>query len=238
MKILPAIDIKDGQCVRLQKGNFDKIDVYSDSPLDQAKLFKENGFNFIHIIDLDGALEGKRINTKIINQIVDMDIKLQIGGGIRTILDIKNLLNLGVERVILGTAIVENNEFLLEVLSKFDNNRITFALDFRIEKNIPLIATNGWTSQTSINLCEFIKIHNFVNVLATDIDKDGLLSGPNLDIYNDIKNISSSVNIIGSGGITSMDDINDLKKIGIRECVIGKAIYEKKLSMKELSSVN
>ena len=238
MKILPAIDIKNGQCVRLQKGNFDKIDIYSDSPLDQAKLFKENGFNFIHIIDLDGALEGKRINTKIINQIIDMDIKLQIGGGIRTILDIKNLLNLGVERVILGTAIVENNEFLLEVLSRFDLHRITFALDFRIEKNIPLIATNGWTSQTSINLCEFIKIHNFANVLATDIDKDGLLSGPNLDIYNDIKNISSNVNIIGSGGITSIDDINDLKKIGIRECVIGKAIYEKKLSMKELSSVN
>ena len=238
MKILPAIDIKNGQCVRLQKGNFNKIDIYSGSPLDQAKLFKENGFNFIHIVDLDGALRGKRINTKIINQIIDMDIKVQIGGGIRTILDIKNLLNLGVERVILGTAIVENNEFLLEVLSKFDNHRITFALDFRIEKNIPFIATNGWTNQTSINLCEFIKIHNFVNVLATDIDKDGLLSGPNLDIYNDIKNISSNVNIIGSGGITSMDDINDLKKIGIRECVIGKAIYEEKISMKELSSVN
>ena len=238
MKVLPAIDIKNGKCVRLQKGNFANITVYDESPLDQARFFKDNGFDFIHIIDLDGALKGERINIKIIDQIIDMDIKVQIGGGLRTISDIKNLFDLGVERVILGTAAVENNNFLLEVLSKFDKKNLTMALDFRVKNNLPCLATKGWTSQTNINLCEFIKNYDITNVLATDIDKDGLMSGTNLEIYNNIKKISPNINIIGSGGIASINHVNALDDIGISECVIGKAIYENKISIKELSDVN
>ena len=121
MKVIPAIDIKNGKCVRLKKGNFSDITIYSGSPLEQARLFKDNGFDFIHVIDLDGAKKGERINNRIIDQIINLDIKIQIGGGIRTISEIKNLFNLGVYRVILGTAVIENTNFLFEVFSEFNN---------------------------------------------------------------------------------------------------------------------
>ena len=238
MKIIPAIDIKNGKCVRLKKGNFTDISIYNEKPLDQAKLFKDHGFDFIHVVDLDGAQEGKRINNKVIDQIINLDISIQIGGGIRTISEIENLFDLGVHRVILGTAVIENTNFLLEVFSEFNNKNFTLALDFRIENDIPYLATRGWMNQTNINLYEFIKDYDIVNILATDINKDGLMNGPNLEIYNDIKKTSPKINIIGSGGVSSIGDIYELKKISIDECVVGKAIYEKKITLEELSNVN
>ena len=238
MKIIPAIDIKNGKCVRLKKGNFTDISIYNEKPLDQAKLFKDHGFDFIHVVDLDGAQEGKRINNKVIDQIINLDISIQIGGGIRTISEIENLFDLGVHRVILGTAVIENTNFLLEVFSEFNNKNFTLALDFRIENDIPYLATRGWMNQTNINLYEFIKDYDIVNILATDINKDGLMNGPNLEIYNDIKKTSPKINIIGSGGISSIDDIYDLKEISVDECVVGKAIYDKKITLRELSNVN
>ena len=238
MKIIPAIDIKNGKCVRLKKGNFTDISIYNEKPLDQAKLFKDHGFDFIHVVDLDGAQEGKRINNKLIDQIINLDISIQIGGGIRTISEIENLFDLGVHRVILGTAVIENTNFLLEVFSEFNNKNFTLALDFRIENDIPYLATRGWMNQTNINLYEFIKDYDIVNILATDINKDGLMNGPNLEIYNDIKKTSPKINIIGSGGVSSIGDIYELKKISIDECVVGKAIYEKKITLEELSNVN
>ena len=238
MKVIPAIDIKNGKCVRLKKGNFTDITIYNEKPLDQAKLFKDHGFDFIHVVDLDGAQEGKRINNKVIDQIINLDISIQIGGGIRTITEIENLFDLGVHRVILGTAVIENTNFLLEVFSEFNNKNFTLALDFRIENDIPYLATRGWMNQTNINLYEFIKDYDIVNILATDINKDGLMNGPNLEIYNDIKKTSPKINIIGSGGVSSIGDIYELKKISIDECVVGKAIYEKKITLEELSNVN
>ena len=238
MRVIPAIDIKNGKCVRLKKGNFTDITIYNEKPLDQAKLFKDHGFDFIHVVDLDGAQEGKRINNKVIDQIINLDISIQIGGGIRTISEIENLFDLGVHRVILGTAVIENTNFLLEVFSEFNNKNFTLALDFRIENDIPYLATRGWMNQTNINLYEFIKDYDIVNILATDINKDGLMNGPNLEIYNDIKKTSPKINIIGSGGVSSIGDIYELKKISIDECVVGKAIYEKKITLEELSNVN
>ena len=238
MKIIPAIDIKNGKCVRLKKGNFTDITIYNEKPLDQAKLFKDHGFDFIHVVDLDGAQKGKRINNKVIDQIINLDVSIQIGGGIRTISEIENLFDLGVHRVILGTAVIENTNFLLEVFSEFNNKNFTLALDFRIENDIPYLATRGWMNQTNINLYEFIKDYDIVNILATDINKDGLMNGPNLEIYNDIKKTSPKINIIGSGGVSSIGDIYELKKISIDECVVGKAIYEKKITLEELSNVN
>ena len=172
MNILPAIDIKNGSCVRLKKGNFNKIKIYNNSPLDQAKLFKDHGFDFIHIVDLDGALRGKRENNKTINKIINLDIKVQLGGGIRLLSDVEELIDIGVERVILSTAAVENESFVNDVLSKFDQKYITLALDFRIYDEIPYVATKGWMNQTKINLYDFIQKNEIKNVLATDINKD------------------------------------------------------------------
>jgi phosphoribosylformimino-5-aminoimidazole carboxamide ribotide isomerase len=238
MIILPAIDIKNGSCVRLKKGNFNKIKIYNNSPLDQAKLFKDHGFDFIHIVDLDGALRGKRENNKTINKIINLDIKVQLGGGIRLLSDVEELIDIGVERVILSTAAVENESFVNDVLSKFDQKYITLALDFRIYDEIPYVATKGWMNQTKINLYDFIQKNEIKNVLATDINKDGLLIGPNLKIYKKIKELNPVKNLIGSGGISKISDVHDLAKIDVNECVVGKAIYENKISMKELANVN
>jgi len=238
MNILPAIDIKNGNCVRLKKGNFNKIKIYNSSPLDQAKLFKDHGFDFIHIVDLDGALRGRRENQKIINQIVNLNIKVQLGGGIRLLSDVEELIDNGVERIILSTAVIENKSFMNDVLSRFDQKNITLALDFRIYDEIPYVATKGWINQTKINLYDFIQKYEIKNVLATDINKDGLLVGPNLKIYKKIKELNPDKNLIGSGGISKISDVADLAKIDVNECVVGKAIYENKISMKELANVN
>ena len=238
MKVLPAIDIKNGNCVRLKKGNFKNVKVYSDSPIEQANHFKNNGFDFIHIVDLDGALNGKRVNIKIIDEIINLGINVQLGGGIRSISDIKNLIDIGVQRVIVSTAAIENDNFLSEVLNKINEKNITLALDFRVINGIPFLASKGWTFQTKINLYEFIKNNMIENILATDINKDGLLSGPNLKIYKEMKKLFPDLNIIGSGGISSLEDIYSLSKININECVVGKAIYENKISLEELFNVD
>jgi phosphoribosylformimino-5-aminoimidazole carboxamide ribotide isomerase len=238
MKVLPAIDIKNGNCVRLKKGNFKNVKVYSDSPIEQANHFKNNGFDFIHIVDLDGALNGKRVNIKIIDEIINLGINVQLGGGIRSISDIKNLIDIGVQRVIVSTAAIENDNFLSEVLNKINEKNITLALDFRVINGIPFLASKGWTFQTKINLYEFIKNNMIENILATDINKDGLLSGPNLKIYREMKKLFPDLNIIGSGGISSLEDIDSLSKININECVVGKAIYENKISLEELFNVD
>ena len=238
MNILPAIDIKNGCCVRLKKGNFNDIKIYNPSPLDQAKLFKDHGFDFIHIVDLDGALRGKRENKKIINEIINLNIKVQLGGGIRLLSDVEELIDNGVERVILSTAVIENKSFMNDVLSRFDQKNITLALDFRIYDEIPYVATKGWINQTKINLYDFIQKYEIKNVLATDINKDGLLVGPNLKIYKKIKELNPDKNLIGSGGISKISDVANLAKIDVNECVVGKAIYENKISMKELANVN
>ena len=238
MKVLPAIDIKNGNCVRLKKGNFKNVKVYSDSPIEQANHFKNNGFDFIHIVDLDGALNGKRVNIKIIDEIINLGINVQLGGGIRSISDIKNLIDIGVQRVIVSTAAIENDNFLSEVLNKINEKNITLALDFRVINGIPFLASKGWTFQTKINLYEFIKNNMIENILATDINKDGLLSGPNLKIYKEMKKLFPDLNIIGSGGISSLEDIDSLSKININECVVGKGIYENKISLEELFNVD
>ena len=238
MNVLPAIDIRNGNCVRLKKGNFNDIKIYNISPLDQAKLFKDHGFDFIHIVDLDGALKGKRENIKTVNQIINLNIKVQLGGGIRLISEVEELIDIGVERVILSTAAVEDKSFINDVLSRFDQENITLALDFRIYDDTPYIATKGWMNQTKINLYDFIVKNEIKNVLATDINKDGLLIGPNLQIYKKIKELSPNKNLIGSGGISKISDIDDLAKINVNECVVGKAIYENKISLKELANVN
>ena len=238
MRVLPAIDIKNGNCVRLKEGNFKNVKVYSDSPSEQANHFKNNGFDFIHIVDLDGALNGKRVNIKIIDEIINLGINVQLGGGIRSISDIKNLIDIGVQRVIVSTAAIENDNFLSEVLNKINEKNITLALDFRVINGIPFLASKGWTFQTKINLYEFIKNNMIENILATDINKDGLLSGPNLKIYKEMKKLFPDLNIIGSGGISSLEDIDSLSKININECVVGKAIYENKISLEELFNVD
>jgi phosphoribosylformimino-5-aminoimidazole carboxamide ribotide isomerase len=238
MIIFPAIDIKGGKCVRLLKGDFNKITQYEKSPIDQATEFLNLGFKNIHLIDLDGALEKKSVNENIIKAISKISkIKIQIGGGIRSIDHIRRLLDLNVDKVILGTAAVENIEFLKKACDKFDN-KIALSLDARKG----YIALSGWKKQTDILASDFIKKIKNVNIsriIYTDINKDGTKSGPNFQETVDLSNLTKIPFVI-SGGVSSINDVINIKKNkykNIEGIVIGKAIYDGNIDMKQLSKI-
>ena len=238
MIIFPAIDIKGGKCVRLLKGDFNQITQYEKSPTDQAKEFSNLGFNNIHLVDLDGALAANPINENIIREISQINkIKIQIGGGIRSLKHIEKLLDLGIDKVILGTAAVENIEFLNLACNKF-NNKIALSLDVRKG----YIALSGWKKQTNILASDFVKKIEYMNIsriIYTDIDKDGTKSGPNLQETINISNLTK-IPVVISGGVSSIMDVTNVKKNklhNIEGIIIGKAIYDGNIDIKELSKI-
>jgi len=236
MIILPAIDIKDGKCVRLIKGDFEQMTSYKNTPFDQAKIYFESGFKNIHIVDLDGALKGKSSNSNIVKEIIkNFKLKIQIGGGIRTISDVDNWINNGVDKVIIGTAAVENRDLLKTACEKF-KNKIAISLDVKDG----FIFLSGWKKQTNILAADFIKeIQNFgvSRIIYTDINKDGTKQGPNI---KDTIELSNKVKIpfIISGGISSIDDIKKIKSLNnsnIEGVIVGKSIYDGDIKINELA---
>ena len=238
MIIFPAIDIKGGKCVRLLKGDFNKITQYKKSPIDHANEFSSLGFNNIHLVDLDGALEKKNNNENIIKEICRISkIKIQIGGGIRSLEHIERLLDFGVDKVILGTIAFENIEFLKIACNKF-LNKIVLSVDVRNG----YIALSGWTRQTNILASEFVKKienMNLSRIIYTDINKDGTKSGPNLEETINLSNLTKTPMVI-SGGVSSIDDVIYIKKSklpNIEGIIIGKAIYDGNIDIKKLSKI-
>ena len=238
MIIFPAIDIRGGRCVRLLKGDFNNITQYKKSPVDQANEFFNLGFKNIHLIDLDNALENKSDNESIIKKIGKINnLKIQLGGGIRSLDHIKKFLDFGINKVILGTAAIENIEFLKKACEKF-NNKIALSIDVRDG----YLALSGWKKQTKILATDFIKKINNINIariIYTDINKDGTKSGPNL---NETVNLSSltKILIVISGGVSSIDDVVSIKKSkfpNIQGVIIGKAIYDGNIDIKKLSKI-
>jgi len=236
MIIFPAIDIKDGKCVRLIKGDFDKMTSYKNNPFDQAKIFFENGFKNIHIVDLDGALHGKSSNSNFVKEILkNLKLKIQIGGGIRTIDDVENWVNSGVDKVIIGTAAVENKDLLKTACKKF-KDKIAISLDVKDGR----IFLSGWKKQTNILAVDYVKeIKNFgvSRIIYTDINKDGTKKGPNI---KDTIELSSKVKIpfIISGGISSIEDIKRIKLLknsNIEGVIVGKSIYDGDIKINELA---
>ena len=236
MIIFPAIDIKDGKCVRLIKGDFNQMTSYEKSPFDQAKIYFQNGFNNIHIVDLDGALQGKPSNSNIVKEILkNLKLKIQIGGGIRTIDDVDNWVKSGVDKVIIGTAAVENKDLLKTACEKF-KNKIAVSLDVKDG----FIFLSGWKKQTNILAANFLKeIKNFgvSRIIYTDINKDGTKEGPNI---KDAIELSNKVKIpfIISGGISSIEDIKKIKSLNnpnIEGIIVGKSIYDGDIKIKELA---
>ena len=238
MKCLPAIDILDGKCVRLSKGDFDKSKIYNKSPLDQAKIFENAGFKEIHIVDLNGAKSGNRLNLSIISKIASKTgLKIQLGGGIRSIDSITEVFDLGINKIILGTSIL-NKEFAREVMQRFDQKKIVFGLDVELKNNIYCLASHGWNEVSDINIFDFVDEIKPIHVLVTDISKDGMMTGPNYDLYLVLKNKFPLLKIIASGGIRNINDIQKLISMKIEHAVIGKAIYEEKIELMELLNVN
>jgi len=238
MIIFPAIDIKDGVCVRLIKGDYRQITSYKNTPIDQATTYFKNGFNNIHIVDLDGALHGRPANSILIQEIIKkVKAKIQIGGGIRKIDDISRWIKLGVDKVVMGTAAVENIE-LLKTACKMFKNKIAVSLDVKDG----LIALSGWKKQTNISAIDFIKkIQNFgvSRIIYTDIYKDGTKEGPNI---KDAVELSSKVKIplVISGGVSSIEDIKKIKSLNnpnIEGAIIGKAIYDGDIQISDLAKL-
>ena len=235
MKIFPAIDIKDKKCVRLVKGDFENKTEYKMSPVDQADKYKDYGFKNLHIVDLDGALTGETINLDIIQEIVSkFDLKIEVGGGIRSIDSIKKYADVGVEKVILGSAAIKNKNFLKEACEKFPN-KIALGLD---AKN-GYLSVSGWkenSNQLTLDYLKEVNDYGVSRLIYTDINRDGMKQSPNFEETSKIADISNCPVII-SGGVSSINDVQKAKNLNknIEGIIVGKAIYDGDIKLEELA---
>ncbi len=232
MLIYPAIDIKDKSCVRLVQGSFDNITLYEKDPVKVALKWESMGAKILHLVDLDGARAGIRINESVVKDIVkSVKIPVQIGGGIRDTKAVETYLNAGVAQVIIGTAAIKNPIWLKEMIERYDD-KIIVSIDARNG----FIATDGWedlSKKKALDYIKELKSFGLKRIVYTDIDKDGMLSGPNFKIYEDLKN-TLDIEIIASGGVTTMKDIEVLRNMRLYGAIVGKALYDGKLNLEEV----
>ncbi|ARS62594.1 1-(5-phosphoribosyl)-5-[(5-phosphoribosylamino)methylideneamino]imidazole-4-carboxamide isomerase [Streptococcus mutans] len=234
MQILPAIDIKNGHAVRLVKGDFEQETVVNDNVLDQASIFMEAGIQYIHVVDLDGALEGRAANRDLIAKIKEMTgLAIEVGGGIRTIEQIEDYLSVGINRVIIGSMAVKHPQFVKEALDKFGSDKIVVGID---AKN-GMVATEGWLETSTVDYISLALEMEKMGVrllIYTDVDRDGTLTGPNFEHYEKLVAHLTSAKVIASGGIHALSDLQQLEKIGLAGTIVGKAYYNGDISLKEL----
>ncbi|WP_163536902.1 1-(5-phosphoribosyl)-5-[(5-phosphoribosylamino)methylideneamino]imidazole-4-carboxamide isomerase [Gracilibacillus sp. YIM 98692] len=234
MKILPAIDLIDGKCVRLYQGDFSKTEQVGSDPISQLKTFLADGAEIVHIVDLDGARSGEARQYQLIEQLCEIaTVPVQVGGGIRDIETIEKLVNAGADRLVIGTAALEDEEFLREALERFGKH-IVVGIDAKNE----MVATRGWENVSEmhyITFAEKMEALGVQTIVFTDISRDGTLTGPNLE---QLQKLNDAVNckIVASGGVSSNEDIEALDQIGIKEAIVGKAIYDGKVTLKGLKS--
>ncbi len=233
MQIYPAIDIKDGKCVRLSQGKFNEVEVFSNEPFEMAKKWQSSGASYIHLVDLDGARFGSSTSDEVIKKVIEnINIPVQVGGGIRSISDIENKFRLGVDRVILGTVAINNQALVKEAIEKFGAEKICVGID---AKN-GMVAINGWEEVSevkSIDLCKEMENVGVKTIIYTDIAKDGMKSGPNISETKELIE-NTNLNVITSGGVTTMEDLNNVFNINSSGVIIGKAIYENLLDLGEV----
>ena len=233
MRIIIAIDIIEGKCVRLTNGDYSTLKVYNEDPLDVARQIEESGIQFLHLVDLDGARIGRIVNHKILEKITAAtSLKVDFGGGIRSNNDLKIAFENGARQVTAGSSAVYDPENFMKWLREFGPEKIILGAD-SIGRTI---ATNGWMQNTQLDIVDFIKDFSEKGVsytICTDIEKDGMLKGPSVNLYKDILK-ATTINLVASGGITTIGDIEELKEAGCEGSIIGKAVYEGRLTLKEL----
>ncbi|HAG05069.1 MAG TPA: 1-(5-phosphoribosyl)-5-[(5-phosphoribosylamino)methylideneamino]imidazole-4-carboxamide isomerase [Lachnospiraceae bacterium] len=236
MQIYPAIDIIDSKAVRLCQGSFDEVTVFNDSPVDAAKKWVDAGADFIHIVDLDGARYGKSFISEIIKDIkANFSVKIETGGGVRSLNDVTERINSGADRVIIGTAAVKNPELVKQAVELY-GDKIAVGVD---AKN-GMVAVSGWeevSNTESVSLCLKMKEIGINTIIYTDISKDGMMSGPNLDSTKELIE-KTGMNIIASGGVSTLTDIENVKRIGCAGVIIGKALYNGALDINEVLKIN
>lgn len=232
MQLYPAIDMKNGQCVRLRQGEFKDITVYSEHPEKVALYWQEQGGTFLHLVDLDGALAGRSVNEEVIRAIAaSVSVPVEIGGGIRTREAVEHMLSLGVRRVIIGTKAVEQPEFLKDLVERFGPEAIVAGVDAKSG----MVAIQGWEQVSSVSageLCLKMKDFGVKHIVYTDISRDGMLSGPNVEATRALTG-ATGLDIIASGGVSCMEDLQALYEAGIKGAIIGKALYENRIHLNE-----
>ena len=234
MRIIPAIDIIDGRCVRLTKGDYTTEKVYHTNPLEVAKSYEANGIQYLHLVDLDGAKSNHIINHKILHDIATQtSLKVDFGGGIKTDDDARIAFESGASQITGGSIAVQNPELFQSWIHKYGSDKIILGADSLKRK----IATHGWLQQSELDVIDFINSYQakgIAYVICTDISKDGMLQGPSIDLYKEIL-YNSKVKLIASGGVSNIQDVYDLVDIGCEGAIIGKAIYENRISLQELN---
>ena len=237
MEIIPAIDIIDGKCVRLTQGDYAQKTIYNENPLEVALAFEAIGIKRLHLVDLDGAKFGKVVNYKVLEKIASKTkLTIDFGGGIKTDDDIETIFNYGADLATIGSVAVKNKSLFFTWIKKYGADKIFLGADVKNEK----IAINGWLETTNVSIYDFIEEdlkEGIKSIFCTDISKDGLLQGPSIDLYKNILLKFPTLNLTASGGVSQISDLEELKKIGCTGVIIGKAIYEGRITMNELKNL-
>jgi phosphoribosylformimino-5-aminoimidazole carboxamide ribotide isomerase len=238
MEIIPAIDIIEGKCVRLTQGDYEQKKIYNEHPLEVAKQFEDAGLKRLHLVDLDGAKAGAVKNWKVLETLGSKtSLIIDFGGGIKKEDDVKIIFNSGAAFATIGSVAVKNEEEFVKWLLKFGSAKFLLGADVKDEK----ITVSGWLEKTDIWIYDFIQKyieHGLQQIFCTDVSKDGKLEGPSIELYKNIISKSPDLHFIASGGVSSIKDLEDLKEIGCKGVIVGKAIYEGKISLRELSLLN
>jgi phosphoribosylformimino-5-aminoimidazole carboxamide ribotide isomerase len=241
MNIIPAIDLKDGKCVRLFQGDFEKSTEYSNDPTEVARLFAELATTNLHIVDLDGAQTGEQKNREIVKAIAaESNMKIQLGGGVRDDVILKSWLDVGVQRCVIGSLAITQPDTVKAWITRYGGDKIVLALDVRYDaQNEPIITTHGWTQDSDATLFECID--DFMNaglrhVLCTDVSRDGAMSGPNFELYKRVVRTYPELQLQASGGVRNIDDMNQLRQIGVPAAISGRALLDGKISAQEIAA--
>ena len=238
MQIIPAIDIIEGKCVRLTEGDYAQKKIYNENPLEVAKAFEGIGLMRLHLVDLDGAKAGEVVNWKVLEKIANnTTLKIDFGGGIKTEAILKTVLDTGATYATIGSLAVKNELLFQEWVARFGANTFMLGADVFEEK----IAIGGWMEKTEISVFDFMKSYidrGVKQIFCTDIKKDGKLEGPSIELYQKIIEQFPALQLIASGGVSSLDDLIELEEIGCSAAIVGKAIYENKITISELASFN
>lgn len=236
IRIIPAIDIIDGKCVRLSKGDYDTKKIYNENPIEVAKSFEAHGIEYLHLVDLDGAKSSRIINYKILENIASKtNLKIDFGGGLKSDADLKIAFECGANQVTGGSIAVKNSDVFLSWIAKYGTDKIILGADANNEK----IAISGWLEESKEDLIPFVQNYQSQGiqyVICTDIAKDGMLEGPSFDLYRKILSQTNDLKLIASGGISTFDEIPELAELGCEGVIIGKAIYENRISLKQLEN--
>lgn len=236
MRIIPAIDIIDGKCVRLSKGDYDTKKIYNEDPLEVARSFEDHGIQYLHLVDLDGAKSSHIVNHKILESIASKTaLKVDFGGGLKTDKDLEIAFECGANQITGGSIAVKNPEIFKSWIMKYGAEKIILGADARNKK----IAVSGWLEESKQEVIPFIQnfeAEGIKYVICTDISKDGMLEGPSFELYTEILEETKDIGLIASGGISAFDELPKLKELGCEGVIIGKAIYENRISLKQLEN--